>query len=118
MIITSWTIVNLQKFPTVQRIWEKFFEVTALRILSILSRLRETESCKVACRIKLDAVSAKNFKDKIDDDYRVNMILDNLPVAVPRRKMDGSGEKVYERGFQVGFKGRFAGEEREKLFYE
>nr|XP_033512686.1 transmembrane 9 superfamily member 7-like isoform X3 [Nicotiana tomentosiformis] len=78
--------------------------------------MRETESCKVACRIKLDAVSAKNFKDKIDDDYRVNMILDNLPVAVPRRKLDGSGEKVYERGFQVGFKGRFAGRKEKSYF--
>nr|XP_009786986.1 PREDICTED: putative phagocytic receptor 1a [Nicotiana sylvestris] len=44
------------------------------------------------------------------------MILDNLPVAVPRRKMDGSGEKVYERGFQVGFKGRFAGRKEKSYF--
>jgi transmembrane 9 superfamily protein 2/4 len=30
--------------------------------------------CKVACRQKkLDAESAKNFKEKIDDEYRVNM---------------------------------------------
>uniref|UniRef100_A0A3Q7GHJ4 Transmembrane 9 superfamily member n=1 Tax=Solanum lycopersicum TaxID=4081 RepID=A0A3Q7GHJ4_SOLLC len=36
-------------------------------------KMNETESCKVACRIKLDVVSAKNFNDKIDDDYRVNM---------------------------------------------
>jgi transmembrane 9 superfamily protein 2/4 len=28
---------------------------------------------KVACRETLDAESAKNFKEKIDDEYRVNM---------------------------------------------
>lgn len=29
--------------------------------------------CKVVCRITLDAKSAKEFKAKIDDEYRVNM---------------------------------------------
>lgn len=35
--------------------------------------MREEQPCKVACRRKLDAESAKNFKEKIDDEYRVNM---------------------------------------------
>lgn len=35
--------------------------------------MREEQPCKVACRHKLDAESAKNFKEKIDDEYRVNM---------------------------------------------
>lgn len=29
--------------------------------------------CNIACRIKLDAKSAKEFKEKIADEYRVNM---------------------------------------------
>lgn len=29
--------------------------------------------CKFVCRITLDAKSAKEFKEKIDDEYRVNM---------------------------------------------
>ncbi|KAJ8564465.1 hypothetical protein K7X08_000925 [Anisodus acutangulus] len=78
--------------------------------------MRKTESCKVACRIQLDVESAKNFKDKIAEDYLVNMILDNLPVAVPRQKLDRTGEKIYERGFQVGFKGRFEGRKEETYF--
>lgn len=35
--------------------------------------MREQETCKVACRIVLDAKAAKEFKEKIDDEYRVNM---------------------------------------------
>ncbi|KAK3025759.1 LOW QUALITY PROTEIN: hypothetical protein RJ639_041915, partial [Escallonia herrerae] len=68
-------------------------------------KMMEEQSCKVACRVKIDAASAKNFKAKIDDEYRVIMILDNLPVAVIWDKHDGSQRIVYERGFRVGFKG-------------
>ena len=34
---------------------------------------RKEQPCKIACRVKLDAEAAKNFKEKIHDDYRVNM---------------------------------------------
>eukprot|EP00201_Polytomella_parva_P008032 CAMPEP_0175053626 /NCGR_PEP_ID=MMETSP0052_2-20121109/9036_1 /TAXON_ID=51329 ORGANISM="Polytomella parva, Strain SAG 63-3" /NCGR_SAMPLE_ID=MMETSP0052_2 /ASSEMBLY_ACC=CAM_ASM_000194 /LENGTH=521 /DNA_ID=CAMNT_0016318195 /DNA_START=487 /DNA_END=2052 /DNA_ORIENTATION=- len=40
------------------------------------------------------------------EDYRVNMILDNLPVAMAKLKIDErtrSTIKVYERGYPVGF---------------
>lgn len=29
--------------------------------------------CTILCRIVLDAKMAKDFKEKIDDEYRVNM---------------------------------------------
>lgn len=29
--------------------------------------------CNVICRLTLDAKTAKAFKEKIDDEYRVNM---------------------------------------------
>lgn len=35
--------------------------------------MRVSENCKVACRVKLDDESAKRFKQKIDNQYRVNM---------------------------------------------
>jgi transmembrane 9 superfamily protein 2/4 len=35
--------------------------------------MRKEKSCQAGCRAKLDAESAKNFKEKIDDEYRVNM---------------------------------------------
>ncbi|CAL9053798.1 unnamed protein product [Musa banksii] len=69
-------------------------------------KMRRDESCKVACLIKLSSEAAKNFKEKIDDEYRVNMILDNLPVAVPRLRRDGSQDTSYEQGFHVGYKSK------------
>nr|XP_043623473.1 transmembrane 9 superfamily member 7-like [Erigeron canadensis] len=78
--------------------------------------MREEQPCKVGCRVKLDAGSAKKFKEMIDDEYRVNMILDNLPVAVLRQRRDGSQSTTYEHGFRVGFKGNYAGSKEEKYF--
>lgn len=77
--------------------------------------MRKDQSCKVACRVKLDAGSAKRFKEKIDDEYRVNMILDNLPVAVVRERTSASRSKIYEHGFRVGFKTKYGGKD-EKYF--
>ncbi|XP_075509028.1 transmembrane 9 superfamily member 7-like [Primulina tabacum] len=73
-------------------------------------------SCKIACRVTLDASAAKNFNKKIDEDYRVHMILDNLPIAVVWQTMDGSQQKIYERGFRVGFKKTFSGSKDQKHF--
>ncbi|XP_035838757.1 transmembrane 9 superfamily member 7 [Helianthus annuus] len=78
--------------------------------------MQEELPCQVVCRIVLDAKSPKSFKDMIDDEYRVNMILDNLPVAVLRRRLYGSQSTVYQHGFRVGFKGRYAGSKDELYF--
>eukprot|EP00239_Pterosperma_sp_CCMP1384_P006602 CAMPEP_0197846788 /NCGR_PEP_ID=MMETSP1438-20131217/4352_1 /TAXON_ID=1461541 /ORGANISM="Pterosperma sp., Strain CCMP1384" /LENGTH=640 /DNA_ID=CAMNT_0043458551 /DNA_START=225 /DNA_END=2147 /DNA_ORIENTATION=+ len=68
--------------------------------------VRLDEQCKVVCKIDgLSASQAKDFKGKIDDDYRVNMILDNLPVAMVKiREENDQPIKTYERGYPVGFK--------------
>lgn len=78
-------------------------------------KMREERTCQVGCKQKLDAEAAKNFKEMIDDEYRVNMILDNLPVAVIRQRRDGQA-KVYEHGYRVGFKGKYSGTNEEKYF--
>ncbi|KAL9242014.1 hypothetical protein vseg_016061 [Gypsophila vaccaria] len=78
-------------------------------------KMREELSCQVRCRRKLTAEAAKNFKEKIDDEYKVNMILDNLPVAVLRQRRDGQ-TKVYEHGFRVGFRAKYSGTNDEKYF--
>lgn len=36
-------------------------------------RMREPQMCSIACRLTLNAKTAKEFKEKIDDEYRVNM---------------------------------------------
>ncbi|RWR78072.1 transmembrane 9 superfamily member 7-like protein [Cinnamomum micranthum f. kanehirae] len=79
-------------------------------------KMRQEQSCKVACKMTLDSESAKNFKEKIDDEYRVNMILDNLPVAVLMERRDGTQSTHYEHGFLVGFKGNYAGSKDNKHF--
>ncbi|KAH6818310.1 transmembrane nine 7 [Perilla frutescens var. frutescens] len=78
--------------------------------------MREPESCKIAGRVKLTEESVKDFKKRIKDDYRVHMILDNLPVAVLWQIKGGSSRKIYERGFRVGFKGKFAGSNDQRYF--
>ncbi|KAL8502446.1 hypothetical protein ACS0TY_021548 [Phlomoides rotata] len=78
-------------------------------------KMREPQMCNVACRVTLDAKEAKEFKEKIDDEYQVNMILDNLPLVVPF-KISHTDSLVYQHGFPVGFKGRYAGKKGESYF--
>jgi len=40
--------------------------------------MRNDETCKVGCRKKFTAESAKNFKEKIDDEYKANMYVSLL----------------------------------------
>ena len=69
---------------------------------------RLDENCKVVCRgAPLTKAQALILKQFIDDEYRVNMILDNLPAAVRVDYVDadsGAPKSLYERGFPVGFK--------------
>ncbi|KAK6942301.1 Nonaspanin (TM9SF) [Dillenia turbinata] len=81
-----------------------------------LFKMRQPELCKVACHIKLNAKTAKEFKEKIDDEYRVNMILDNLPLVVPIRRPDQESSFIYQHGFHVGLTGQYAGTKEEKYF--
>ncbi|XP_004288944.1 PREDICTED: transmembrane 9 superfamily member 7-like [Fragaria vesca subsp. vesca] len=69
-------------------------------------KMRETEYCKVACRVKLEATSAKKFKEKIDDGYGVNMILDDLPAAVTFdvSEWHGNKTKIAVNALPVGWK--------------
>eukprot|EP00252_Welwitschia_mirabilis_P005187 TRINITY_DN1567_c0_g1_i1.p1 TRINITY_DN1567_c0_g1~~TRINITY_DN1567_c0_g1_i1.p1 ORF type:complete len:644 (+),score=75.82 TRINITY_DN1567_c0_g1_i1:60-1991(+) len=81
-------------------------------------KMREDKVCNVACKLTLDSESAKKFKEKIDDEYRVNMILDNLPVVVPRQRTDVASVNAvsYEHGFRVGFKASYTGSTEERYF--
>ncbi|KAG4953760.1 hypothetical protein JHK87_039354 [Glycine soja] len=78
-------------------------------------KMREPQMCNIVCKLKLDAKTAKAFKEKIDDEYRVNMILDNLPLVVPIKRMDADST-VYQLGFHVGLKGQYSGSKEEKYF--
>ncbi|KAH6790920.1 Endomembrane protein 70 protein family [Perilla frutescens var. frutescens] len=79
-------------------------------------KMREPQLCNVLCRVVLDPKSAKTFKEKIEDEYRVNMILDNLPLVVPIPRLEQEGPPIYQLGFHVGLKGQYAGSKEEKHF--
>ncbi|XP_051151364.1 transmembrane 9 superfamily member 9-like [Andrographis paniculata] len=79
-------------------------------------KMREPQMCNVVCHMTLDAKTAKEFKSKIEDDYRVNMILDNLPLVVPIPRSEPESRPIYQLGYHVGLKGRYAGSKDEKYF--
>ncbi|KAK4404301.1 Transmembrane 9 superfamily member 9 [Sesamum angolense] len=95
-----------EKLWTVLRISGKFFAEIVLRTLPMCLfmqfKMREPQMCNVVCHVTLNAKDAKEFKEKIDDAYRVNIPdLDSL---------------VYQHGFDVGLKGQYAGRPEEKYF--
>ncbi|KAL8521825.1 hypothetical protein ACS0TY_012115 [Phlomoides rotata] len=79
-------------------------------------KMREPQMCNIVCRTILDAKTAKQFKEKIEDEYRVNMILDNLPLVVPIPRQEQEDPPIYQLGFHVGLKGQYAGSKDEKYF--
>ncbi|XP_057767826.1 transmembrane 9 superfamily member 9-like [Salvia miltiorrhiza] len=78
-------------------------------------KMREPQICNSVCRAVLTAKDAKKFKKKIDDAYRVYMILDNLPLVVPYKRND-TDSMVYQHGFDVGFKGQYTGSSEKRYF--
>ncbi|KAG2580601.1 hypothetical protein PVAP13_6NG358600 [Panicum virgatum] len=77
--------------------------------------MREPKMCQIVCRASIDDKQAKELKEKIGDEYRVNMILDNLPLVVPIAWQDRDAV-VYQGGYHVGVKGQYAGSKEEKVF--
>eukprot|EP00742_Colponemidia_sp_Colp-10_P000929 GILJ01001007.1.p1 GENE.GILJ01001007.1~~GILJ01001007.1.p1 ORF type:complete len:642 (+),score=115.94 GILJ01001007.1:20-1945(+) len=63
-------------------------------------------ACNVLCKKTLDDGDANKFRELIDDEYRVNWLLDYLPAAtrVHDEAHPNNIITYYERGFLVGFK--------------
>ncbi|CAM0911407.1 unnamed protein product [Alopecurus aequalis] len=78
--------------------------------------MREPQMCQIVCKISVGEKEAKVLKEKIEDEYRVNMILDNLPLVVPIPRVDQEGAYFYQHGFHVGAKGQYSGSKDEKYF--
>ncbi|PKA64261.1 hypothetical protein AXF42_Ash009481 [Apostasia shenzhenica] len=108
---------NLGEVLRGDRIENSVYTVTSPTSFLQAFKMRIDETCKEACRKTFTAEGVKNFKEKIDDEYRVNIILDNLPVAVPKQRRDGSPTPSYEHGFRVGYKDiQVAGTKDEKYY--
>ena len=63
--------------------------------------MKESKGCEVLCTVQLNKEDQSSFVRAIDDEYRVHWIVDNLPVAI--QSENSVNEKVFERGFPVGF---------------
>jgi len=65
-----------------------------------------SKTCEVVCTRTMDEKQAKQFMKMVDEEYRVNMIVDNLPVAYrtysARRPDDEQLKHVAEAGFPLG----------------
>lgn len=72
-------------------------------------KMRVPQMCNIVCRITPNERTAREFKEKIDDEYQVNMILDNLPLVVPVTKSEQDSHVQYHHGYFVGHKVFYAG---------
>ncbi|EER97171.1 transmembrane 9 superfamily member 9 [Sorghum bicolor] len=78
-------------------------------------KMGEPKMCQIVCKAKIGEKEAKELKEKIEDEYRVNMILDNLPLVVPVKRQD-KNSIAYQGGYHVGLKGLYSGTKDEKYF--
>ncbi|ONK70465.1 uncharacterized protein A4U43_C05F34000 [Asparagus officinalis] len=78
--------------------------------------MREPEMCHIVCKITLNEKEVKDLKEKIEDEYRVNMILDNLPLVVPIKRLDQESSTFYQHGFYVGAKDQYSESKDAKYF--
>ncbi|CAD6223867.1 unnamed protein product [Miscanthus lutarioriparius] len=78
-------------------------------------KMGEPKMCQIVCKAKIGEKEAKELKEKIEDEYRVNMILDNLPLVVPVTRQD-KNSIAYQGGYHVGLKGMYSGTKDEKYF--
>jgi transmembrane 9 superfamily protein 2/4 len=66
-------------------------------------KMAVNESCKVLCKRTMTAPRRKLFRRRIDRDYTVNWIVDNLPAATKYVRREGDKEEfIYMNGFPVG----------------
>jgi len=66
-------------------------------------KMRVNESCRVLCRKNLSKDDKELFRRRIDRDYNVNWIVDNLPAATKYVRTDGEHQEfIYMNGFPVG----------------
>eukprot|EP00316_Scyphosphaera_apsteinii_P020015 CAMPEP_0119308604 /NCGR_PEP_ID=MMETSP1333-20130426/11553_1 /TAXON_ID=418940 /ORGANISM="Scyphosphaera apsteinii, Strain RCC1455" /LENGTH=629 /DNA_ID=CAMNT_0007312415 /DNA_START=21 /DNA_END=1910 /DNA_ORIENTATION=- len=62
---------------------------------------------KVLCKVDMTRIQAFSFARRIHEDYRVQMIMDNLPAATRMisELPDGKTVHMYDRGYRLGFIG-------------
>lgn len=87
---------NLGEYLIGDRIENSFYEL----------KMQENENCKILCRTSVNAESEGSFMNLIENEYRVNMLADNLPVFTKGYGiLRGKEVERYDVGFPVGVVG-------------
>ncbi|TVU08341.1 hypothetical protein EJB05_41743 [Eragrostis curvula] len=100
---------NLGEVLRGDRVENSLYELGAVLTLNLTAmqfEMMETKLCQIVCKVVLSQQEVNDLKEKIDDEYHVNMILDDLPMVVP---IMGYDQPFYQQGVLVGFKGRSRG---------
>eukprot|EP00939_MAST-03C_sp_MAST-3C-sp1_P002715 g2715.t1 len=65
-------------------------------------KMDQPETCKILCKQTYSAKQIKLFKEKIDEEYTVNWVVDNLPAASVTKIQGGEEHVFYEHGYFLG----------------
>lgn len=66
-------------------------------------KMNVNEQCRVVCPdVVLDKKAADTIAHRIQDDYHVHLLVDNLPAATKFIMLDSTEER-YEHGYKLGF---------------
>ncbi|KAA0064579.1 transmembrane 9 superfamily member 8-like [Cucumis melo var. makuwa] len=82
-----------------------------------VAKMLEHQLCNIVCRIELDGKGAEELKEKIEDEYMVHMILDNLPLVHPIRIFEHDSPLAFQLGFHMGLKGYYPEEQAKYFIY-
>ena len=65
--------------------------------------MNENFNCKVLCKVDMDTKQIKQMKQLIDDQYVINLMVDNLPGAMEMQNNEGGDDNVqFGLGYWVG----------------
>ncbi len=82
--------------------------------------MKNRESCKILCKTSVKSAEQVQFSELIDNQYRVNMLVDGLPAYTKQLfEADGNSYEHFEVGYPIGFVGSkdTVGNEGEKYIY-
>jgi len=64
-------------------------------------KMGKFETCKILCKKSYSSKDVAKFKEKIDEEYIVNWVVDNLPAAA-KVTIEGAETVLYEHGYFLG----------------
>ena len=80
-------------------------------------RMKKVDYCRVLCRRTYKDDDMALFREKIDHEYRVNWIIDNLPAAIRVYDDEDPTAVHYDRGYPLGLIAEDPRPGNGKLFY-